>query len=54
MEYKKARLVGQMSEKEKPKFKLIEGGKEEISDKDFQIFLNALYGPYKGSSYNPE
>ena len=27
---------------------------EEISDEDFQVFLNALFGPYKGGGYNPE
>ena len=27
---------------------------EEITDEDFQVFLNALLGPYKGGGYNPE
>ena len=27
---------------------------EDISDEDFQVFLNAIFGPYKGSGYNPE
>lgn len=27
---------------------------EEISDEDFQVFLDALFGPYKGGGYNPE
>ncbi len=28
--------------------------KAEVSDEDFQVFLNALLGPYKGGGYNPE
>jgi len=27
---------------------------DEITDADFQVFLNALFGPYKGGGYNPE
>lgn len=27
---------------------------DEISDEDFQIFLKALFGEYKGPRYNPE
>lgn len=27
---------------------------ENISDEDFQVFLDALLGPYKGGGYNPE
>lgn len=27
---------------------------EDISDEDFQVFLDALFGPYKGGGYNPE
>jgi hypothetical protein len=41
-----------MSEK-KEAFKVIQGDKENISDAEFQIFLNAFLGPYKGG-YNPE
>jgi hypothetical protein len=26
----------------------------EITDEDFAIFMNALFGPYKGPRYNPE
>jgi hypothetical protein len=25
-----------------------------VTDEEFQIFLNALLGPYKGGGYNPE
>jgi hypothetical protein len=25
-----------------------------ISDEDFQVFLKAFFGPYKGGGYNPE
>jgi hypothetical protein len=46
--------VGKMSEKEKPQFKLIKGGKDEISDEDFRIFMQALLGKYKGSPYLQE
>lgn len=28
--------------------------KSEISDEEFQMFLNALLGPYKGGGYQPE
>lgn len=42
-----------MSEKEKH-LKLIKGGKDEITDEDFSIFMKALFGPYNGPSYNPE
>jgi hypothetical protein len=28
--------------------------KSEISDVEFQMFLNALLGPYKGGGYQPE
>lgn len=27
---------------------------DEITDEEFQMFLNALFGPYKGGGYNPE
>lgn len=27
---------------------------DEITDEEFQVFLNALFGPYKGGGYNPE
>jgi len=27
---------------------------DEISDEDFQVFLKALFGDYKGPGYNPE
>lgn len=27
---------------------------EDISDEDFQVFLQALFGPYKGGAYLPE
>ena len=27
---------------------------EDITDEEFQVFLNALFGPYKGGGYNPE
>ena len=27
---------------------------EEITDEDFKVFMDALFGPYKGSGYNPE
>ena len=42
-----------MSEKKEP-LKLIQGEKEHISDEDFQVFLDALFGPYKGGGYLPE
>jgi len=38
----------------KPNLKIIQGGKEEISDKEFQLFLDAFLGDYKGSSYLQE
>lgn len=27
---------------------------DKINDEEFQVFLNALFGPYKGGGYNPE
>ena len=27
---------------------------EDITDEEFKIFLDALFGPYKGGGYNPE
>ena len=27
---------------------------EDITDEDFKVFMDALFGPYKGSGYNPE
>jgi len=27
---------------------------EDITDEDFKVFMEALFGPYKGSGYNPE
>jgi hypothetical protein len=43
-----------MSEKEKH-LKLIQGGKDEITDEDFRIVMEALFGEYKGGvGYNPE
>ena len=27
---------------------------DEITDEDFQVFLNALFGKYKGPGWNPE
>ena len=27
---------------------------EDITDEEFQVFLNALFGPYRGGGYNPE
>ena len=27
---------------------------EQITDEDFQVFMTAFLGPYKGSGYNPE
>ena len=31
-----------------------EKGVEDITDEDFQAFLKAFFGPYKGNGYNPE
>ena len=42
-----------MSENEKP-FRIIEGGKDEVSDEDFRVFMTALLGEYKGGGYLPE
>jgi hypothetical protein len=28
--------------------------REEISDADFDVFMNAFLGDYKGGAYNPE
>jgi hypothetical protein len=43
-----------MSEKEN-QLKVIQGGKDEITDEDFRIVIEALFGPYKGGiGYNPE
>jgi len=28
--------------------------REEVSDEDFAIFMEAFLGPYKGPGYNPE
>ncbi len=42
-----------MSEKQET-FKLIQGGNEHISDEDFNMFVKALFGPYKGGGYLPE
>jgi len=25
-----------------------------VTDEEFQIFIDALFGPYKGGGYNPE
>jgi hypothetical protein len=36
-----------MSDNQKPHLRLIQGGKEDISDEDFAIALEALFGPYK-------
>ncbi len=43
-----------MSEKKEADLKLIKGGKDEISDEDFRIFMQALLGEYKGSPYLQE
>jgi hypothetical protein len=42
-----------MSEKKKT-FELIQGGKDEVTDEDFRIFMEALLGQYKGPAYSPE
>jgi len=42
-----------MSKKEK-QLKVIQGGKDEVTDEDFRIFMEALLGQYKGPAYSPE
>ena len=27
---------------------------DEVSDEDFEVFMKAFFGPYKGPGYNPE
>ena len=36
------------------KVKNVDFHKEEVTDKDFKIFMDAFLGSYKGSTYNPE
>jgi len=41
-----------MSEKQEDN--IINFPQNKVTDEEFQVFLNALFGPYKGGGYNPE
>jgi hypothetical protein len=41
-----------MSEKQEDN--IINFPQEKVTDEEFNIFMNALLGPYKGGGYNPE
>ena len=34
--------------------KNVDFGSNKVTDKEFEIAMNAIFGPYKGSGYNPE
>ena len=36
------------------KVKNVDFGSNKVTDEEFEIAMNAIFGPYKGSGYNPE
>jgi hypothetical protein len=39
---------------EKKKDNIIKFPQAEITDEDFEVFMNALFGPYKGGGFQQE